>query len=50
MISDLDRAAIEASADALGVEQWRGLDSEERDRVRRALAPHTPTREEAVAA
>lgn len=39
MISDSDRAAIEASAAALDVDEWRGLDSSERDLVRRALAP-----------
>ena len=39
MITDDERASIEASADACDVESWRGLDSSERDLLRRALAP-----------
>lgn len=43
MISDLDRAAIERSIAELRTHEWAPLTTEERDLLRRALAPTPPT-------
>jgi hypothetical protein len=39
VISDADRAAIDAALDAMDIDTWRPLDTDEADLVRRALAP-----------
>lgn len=50
MISDADRAAIEAHVCSLGIETWPSPTSTQRDLIRRALAPVPITHAAAVTA
>jgi hypothetical protein len=38
VISDADQAVIDAALDAMDIDAWRPLDTDEADLVRRALA------------